>query len=298
VTTAPVFVDVRQVRRAADRAAAGYSAHAEIEREIGRRMLERLDYVTIEPAWIVDLGSGPDMATAALHERYRDAGILSVDLSERMLRAGEAERRGLRYLLPQFRSLFGGQRGSRKLCADAARLPVKSGIAQLAWSNLMLHWCNDPVAVIAETHRVLAVGGLAMFTTFGPDTLKELRNAFADGMTHTQRFIDMHDWGDMLVHAGFADPVMDMEVLTLEYESLDRLFGDLRAGGAGNAMQDRPRGLSGKASWRTARSRLDAARRNGKLPVTLEVVYGHAWKAAPKKTADGRAVIGFRKRPG
>jgi malonyl-CoA O-methyltransferase len=215
-----------------------------------------------------------------------------------MLRAAETERRRLRFMLPQFKSLFGGRRGARKVCANAARLPLKAGVAQLAWSNLMLPWCNDPVAVVAEMHRVLEVGGLAMFTTFGPDTLKELRAAFADGMTHTQRFIDMHDLGDMLVHAGFADPVMDMETVTLEYESVDRLFGDLKAGGAGNAMQDRSRGLSGKASWRAARSRLEAGRRNGKLPVTLEVVYGHAWKAVPRKAADGRAVIGFRKRPG
>ena len=293
----PLFVDERQVRRAADRAATRYAAHAEVEREIGRRMLERLDYVRIEPTWIVDLGAGPDMATAALAERYRDAGIVNVDFSEAMLRVADAERGRLRFMLPQFKALFGGGRNPRRVCANAAHLPIAAGRAQLAWSNLLLPWCNDPPAVIAEMHRVLEVGGLAMFTTFGPDTLKELRAAFDDGRTHTQRFIDMHDIGDMLVHAGFADPVVDMEMLTLEYESLDRLLGDLRRSGAGNAMQDRARGLTGKSAWQAMRTRVETGRRNGKLPVTLEVVYGHAWKAAPRRVADGRAVIGFRKRP-
>ena len=293
---APVFVDERQVRRNAQRAAAGYLAHAEIEREIGRRMLERLDYVKIEPSWILDLGAGPEVATAALQARYRDARVLSVDFSEAMLRAAEVPQERLRWMMPQLKSLFGGRSNSRKTVAHAAQLPFPGGFGQLVWSNLMLHWCNDPVAVVSEMHRVLEVGGLAMFTMLGPDSLKELKAVFADGQTCVQRFIDMHDVGDMLVHAGFADPVMDMEIVTLEYDSVDRLLSDLRASGAGNAMQDRLRGMSGKRCWQDVRVRLEATRRNGKIPLTLEVVYGHAWKAQPKQTADGRSVIQFRPR--
>jgi malonyl-CoA O-methyltransferase len=175
-------------------------------------------------------------------------------------------------------------------------MPFRSGSAQLVWSNLMLHWCDDAAATIGEFGRVLEVGGLAMFTTFGPDTLKELRAAFADGKTHTQRFTDMHDLGDMLVHAGFADPVMDMEVITLEYAEPARLFEDLRHTGAGNAMIDRARGLQGRHHWQAMLGRLAAMQRNGKLPVSLELVYGHAWKGAPKKTADNRSVIRFAER--
>jgi len=140
---------------------------------------------------------------------------------------------------------------------------------------------------------VLEVGGLLMFSTLGPDTLKELRAAFADGYAHTQRFIDMHDLGDMLVGCGFADPVMDMETLTLTYDDVDAMLGELRAAGSSCAMTARRRGLTGKGPWVEARAAYEAMRRDGKLPATFEIVYGHAWKAAPKQTADGRAIVRF-----
>ena len=287
-SSAPLFVDSRQVRRRFDRLAAQYNAHADIEREIAARMLERLDYVRIDPRLIVDIGCGTGEATAALRERYRAAQLLGVDFSESMLRAGQMQSSQLRWLLPFLKA----SRAPR-ICADAEALPLKAQSAQLVWSNLLLLWCNDPVAVIAEMHRVLAVEGLVMFTTLGPDTLQELRASFGDGRTHTQRFVDMHDLGDMLVHAGFADPVMDMEVLTLEYDKLDRLLLDLGRTGAGNAMLDRSSGLAGRGAWQRMRAAYEAKRRQGKLPVTLEVVYGHAWKGAPKKRPDGRAVVHF-----
>jgi len=282
------FVDERQVRRGFDRVASVYEQRATIEREIGSRMLERLDYVRIDPRLIVDLGCGPGVAYTALKERYPEAQIAGVDLSLPMLKAAEQSRRRLRWLMPFLRS-----KHLQKICANAALLPLKSASAQLVWSNLLLHWCDDAEAVIGEMHRVLEVGGLATFTTFGPDTLKELRGAFADGKTHNQRFTDMHDLGDMLVAAGFADPVMDMEVITLEYDDASRLFDDLRQGSPGNAMLDRSRGLGGRKAWQAMRERLEATRRDGRLPMTLELVYGHAWKGAPKRTADNRSVIQF-----
>ena len=286
------FVDERQVRRGFDRVAALYDAHAVIEREIGSRMLERLDYVRIEPQVVVDLGCGTGVAYSALRERYPKALIAGVDLSEQMLRAGERSRREWQdWLMPFLRGRGAGN--LQKIGGNAALVPIKTGCAQLVWSNLLLHWCDDATAVIREMHRVLEVGGLTTFTTFGPDTLKELRSAFADGKTHNQRFTDMHDLGDMLVHAGFADPVMDMEVITLEYSEPARLFEDLRRTGAGNAMLDRSRGLQGRQRWAAMLARLEVLRRNGKLPLTLELVYGHAWKGTPKKTADNRSVIQF-----
>jgi len=280
------FVDARQVRRAFSRAAAGYDAAAPIDREIGRRMLERLDYVKIEPQRILDLGCGTGAATLALQERYPDAELLAIDSAEGMLRGGRREGRALRWLLPFLR-----QKGARRLCADAAVLPLPTASAQFVWSNLMLPWVDDPLPVFHEIQRVLAVEGLLMFTTFGPDTLKELRGAFADGGVHTQRFADMHDLGDMLVESGFADPVMDMEILTVTYDSVEALCAELRASGATCAMTDRRRGLTGKTAWQEMRAAYETLRRDGRLPATLEVVYGHAWKGAPKKTADGRAIV-------
>jgi malonyl-CoA O-methyltransferase len=146
---------------------------------------------------------------------------------------------------------------------------------------------------LAEAQRVLEVGGLLMFSTLGPDTLKELRAAFADGYAHTQRFIDMHDLGDMLVACGFADPVMDMEVLTLTYADFDDLLGELRAAGSGCAMRARRHGLTGRQSWARVRAACEGLRRDGRLPATFEVVYGHAWKAQPKQAGDGRAIVRF-----
>ena len=155
--------------------------------------------------------------------------------------------------------------------------------------NLILQPCSEH----AEAHRVLEVGGLLMFSTLGPDSLKELRSAFADGYAHSQRFIDMHDLGDMLVACGFADPVMDMEVLTLTYDDFDDMLGELRAAGSGCAMKARRHGLTGRLAWIKARAAYESLRTNGKLPATFEVVYGHAWKVAPKQTADGRSIIRF-----
>ena len=147
-------------------------------------------------------------------------------------------------------------------------------------------------------HRVLAVGGLVSFTTFGPDTLRELRSAFtaADRATHVSRFVDMHDLGDMLVHAGFADPVMDMEMLTMTYADASAMMRDLKALGAHNATLGRPRGLMGRGRWRRMLDALDSTRRDGKLPVSFEVIYGHAWKPRPRATADGRAIVHFEPR--
>jgi malonyl-CoA O-methyltransferase len=145
---------------------------------------------------------------------------------------------------------------------------------------------------------VLQSEGLFIFSTFGPDTLKELRAAFArvDGAEHVNAFIDMHDLGDCLVHAGFADPVMEMEVVTLEYSTVMEVARDLQAIGARNSMPGRPRGLGGRHHWERVVAAYETQRRNGVLPATYEVIYGHAWKVPPKKTADGRQVIDFRPR--
>lgn len=271
----------------------GYGEADFLVREIDRRMQERLDYVSLQPGRIVDLGCSRGGSFAGLTARYPAAELIGVDLVPAMLASTDTPTAGWRRWLN-----LGRQTGPLRLAADATRVPLSSACASLLWSNLLLHWLDDPLPLFVEAHRLLAVDGLLMFSTFGPDTLKELRAAFADGRDHTQRFIDMHDLGDMLVGCGFADPVMDMEVISLTYSDLDALFADLRAAGGTCAMKSRARGLSGRQVWAAARAAYEAMRKAGKLPATFEVVYGHAWKVAPRKLADGRAIVRFDRPPG
>jgi malonyl-CoA O-methyltransferase len=285
------FVDSRQVRRNFARAAAsGYDAVAVLQREVGSRMLERLDYVKIDPGRVLDLGCGTGASLGALSERYANSQVLGADISEAMLQAGRKERSRLRWLLPFLRA---SRKASALVSADTLALPFTSGSMGLIWSNLMLHWLDDPVPAFREMHRVLNVGGLLMFSTLGPDTLKELRASFSDGYVHTQRFADMHDYGDMLLACGFADPVMDVEVLTMTYSSIDDLFRDLRQSGAACAMQARRHGLMGRSTWHAARAEYEKHISQGRLPATFEVVYGHAWKVQARKTADGGTIVRF-----
>jgi malonyl-CoA O-methyltransferase len=189
------------------------------------------------------------------------------------------------------------------VCADAARLPLAQASFGLVWCNLSLAWVADTMALFREFHRVLEPGGLLMFSAHGPDTLKELRGAFArsDAHPHVHAFADMHDLGDMLVAAGFAAPVMDMDMVTLTYADVRALLQDLRRSGQTNVMHARRRGMLGRGTWAKMVAAYEAERREGRLPVTVEIVYGHAWKgekrAAPR-TANGAATIEFDPRVG
>ena len=282
------FVDRQQVGRRFSRVAATYGEGDFFVREVDRRMQERLDYVTLQPKRILDLGCSRGGSFSGLATRYPNAELIGLDISPAMLSAGRAPRAAWQRWLG-----LGGNSDPLRLAADAANLPLVSRSAAMVWSNLLLHWLDDPIPALAEAHRVLEVGGLLMFSTLGPDTLRELRSAFADGYAHTQRFADMHDLGDMLVGCGFADPVMDMEVITLTYDDLDAMFADLRAAGSACAMKARRHGLTGRKAWANARAAYEGMRRDGRLPATFEVIYGHAWKAAPKQTPDGRAIVRF-----
>ena len=283
------FVDSRQVRRNFAQAAAGYDAVAILQREIASRMLERLDYVKIEPQRVLDLGCGTGAGLTALSERYPKAHVIGADFSEAMLRVGHRQRSRLRWLLPFLR----GNKTADLLTADARRLPFKSASVGLIWSNMMLHWLDEPLAVFREMHRTLEVGGLLMFSTLGPDSLRELRACFNDGHAHTQRFADMHDYGDMLIECGFSDPVMDVERLTMTYPSLTELFRELRENGAACAMLERRHGLMGRQVWQEACASYEKLAVDGRFPVTFEVVYGHAWKSPAKTMEDGRAIVRF-----
>lgn len=298
----PRDVDPRAVKRAFGRAAATYDAAAVLQREVATRLAERLDYVKIVPNTILDAGCGTGHAIGELGARYGQARIVGVDLALPMARAArERARRGrslLDRLLAPVRA-HGATPAPAFVCADVNSLPFQGVAFDLAWSNLTLQWVNDLPRVFAEWRRVLKVGGLASFTTFGPDTLRELRGAFAraDGHTHTNRFVDMHDLGDMLVGAGFADPVMEMEPLTLTYADPGTLLAELKALGATNATRGRPRGLTGAARWRRMLAAFERMRRDGRIPATFEVIYGHAWKGEPRKTAEGLPIVKLQRPP-
>jgi malonyl-CoA O-methyltransferase len=282
------FVDRQQVSRRFSRVAANYAEGDFFVREIDRRMQERLDFVNLQPKRIVDLGCSRGGSFPGLAARYPEAELIGLDVAPAMLTAGRTPRAGWQRWLG-----IGKNAEALRLTGDAANLPLKTRSTAIVWSNLLLHWLDNPIPALAEAHRVLEVGGLLMFSTLGPDTLKELRSAFADGYAHTQRFADMHDLGDMLVGCGFADPVMDMEVITLTYDDLDAMFAELRAAGSSCAMKARRHGLTGRNAWATARAAYETLRRDGKLPASFEVIYGHAWKVAPKQTPDGRAIVRF-----
>ena len=282
--------DKRHVRRSFGRAARSYDDSAVLQREVGARLLTHLDPMVIDPARVIDLGSGTGAHFAPLRERYPRAEIVGIDLAFEMLRESRGRASWWRRAM---------QATPRLVCADAERLPLSAGSAQFVFSNLTLQWCRHE-AVFPECARVLATGGLILFSTFGPDTLKELRAAFAgvDGSAHVNNFVDMHDLGDSLVAAGFADPVLEMETITLEYENVTAVARDLKAIGAHNVLPGRPAGLGGRGRWQRMEALYEHARRDGVLPATFEVVYGHAWKAAPKRTADGRQVVDFHARGG
>jgi malonyl-CoA O-methyltransferase len=268
------------MRAAFERAAATYDAHSVLQAEVGRRLLEHLEGIRLEPATIVDLGCATGASFEGLRARYPSAALLGLDLAHAMLRKAAAR-------TPWWRRALGAGRPAL-VCGDAHRLALAAGSAQFVFSNLMLQWCRAET-VFAEVARVLPAGGLFMFSTLGPDTLKELRAAFAAAgeRERVPAFVDMHDLGDALVHAGFADPVMEMEMITLEYATVDALVSELQAVGEAPDSGD----------WRAIGREYEKHRRGAALPASYEVVYGHAWKAAPKRLADGRQVIEFRSRP-
>ena len=271
-----------------------------LRREIASRMFERLSLIKIQPDRILDAGCGEGDDLMALGQAYSTAELLGVDISPTMLK--EARDRGkhsyslMRNFLSRWK-LKSLQRPSMKLaCAEFGALPLPASSINLLWSNLALHWHPQPHRVIREWSRVMRTDGLLMFSTFGPDTFLQLRQAYTSlGMIPpVLPFVDLHDYGDMLVAAGFADPVMDMEKLNITYSSVDKLFSDVRALG-GNPLVDRPNGLSGRQRWRELRQALERQKRSEEhISLTVEVIYGHAFLPRPKKTRSGESIIQFR----
>jgi len=280
----------REVRRSFDRAAHSYDENAFLQREIADRLFERLDYIKLSPQRVLELGCGTGYATTKLRARFAEADLLALDLAPAMC----AFARQKLPAQPLLKRLFATAARTDFICADAEAIPLATESVELIVSNLTLQWC-DVEHVARETARVLKPEGLFMFTSFGPDTLKELRSAFRaiDDKPHVNTFVDMHDVGDMLLAAGFADPVMDQEVITITYTELKTLLRELKGIGAHNVLPDRDDGLMGRGRWRELVAAYDRFRRDGKIPATYEVVYGHAWKPAfsKRKTIDGQQTI-------
>lgn len=265
----PYLLDKRTLRIYSQRCARRYDRNARVARELGARLLEHLEPVRIQPERVLDLGAGTGELAKNLCRRYRKSRVLALDLSESMLAVARAKRRRL-FSRQQF------------VCGDAERLPLRSGCVELVLSNAVLQFCSQPDAVFAEVLRVLAPGGLFMFSTLGPDTLVELKQSFArvDDLPHVHAFMDMHDLGDALMRAGFADVVMDSARLTADYQSVEELMQELRATGASNALSHRRRGLTARAKLERLIRAYEEQRRNGLLPATFEAVFAHAWKPA------------------
>lgn len=293
-------VDIRRVRELFSDP--GRSAESDfLRREIAGRMHERLALVKVEPRHVLDAGCGEGADLSALQQQYPAAQVLGVDASAPMLLQARARQTAglsaMNRLMSKFlpASIGGAGSGHALVCADFAQLPLKLNSVDMVWSNLALHWHPQPDRVFAEWRRVLRIDGLLMFSCFGPDTFKEVRNAFAavDQMPHALPFVDMHDYGDMLVDNGFSTPVMDMETITVTYDSAEQLMADVRAWG-GNPLFSRRRTLLGRSAWHRVLDALDRCRgENGKIPLTFEAIYGHAFRPAPTKISSGEAIIRF-----
>ncbi len=263
----PFILDRRAVRAAFDRASSTYDAAAVIQARVRLELLSRLEMIRIQPAVVLDLGCGTGLGTRSLKDRYRAATVIGLDAAPGMLRETKRHSGWLRPL--------------QRVCADVYQLPFRDGAVDMMFSNLLLQWCDDLDGALREIRRVLAPGGFFAFTTFGPDTLRELRHAWAaaDAGTHVSGFRDMHDIGDAVTRAGLAEPVLDVERLTMVYQDVAAISRDLKVIGARNATVARSRGLTGKGRWRAMTEAYESQRQAGLLPATYEVVYGAAWGA-------------------
>ncbi|HEX5340574.1 MAG TPA: malonyl-ACP O-methyltransferase BioC [Gammaproteobacteria bacterium] len=261
-------LDRRQIRKAFDRAAPGYDAAAVLQREIGSRLMERLELTSVMPARVLDLGCGTGHQLHTLSRRYPRAQLLGLDVAMGMLSA--ARRRQ------------GWFRRKPLVCADALHLPFAATSFELVYCNLMLQWCDDLDQVFGELRRVVRPHGLLLFSSFGPDTLGELRAAWreVDAFNHVNRFIDMHDIGDALIRAGFVEPVMDVEHITLTYADVRALMRDLKDIGAHNVTAGRAPALGGRRRIEKLAAAYERFRHQGRLPATYEVIYGTAWTPA------------------
>lgn len=271
-------LDRARVRENFGRAAASYERHDVLQRQVQADLLGRLDFYLQAPERIVDVGAGTGRGTALLKKRYPKAQVIAVDLAVPMLRAARTHQGLLRPFL--------------RVCGEATALPLPDHSVDVLHSNLCFQWIDDLPALFGECVRVLRPGGLLAFSSFGPDTLKELRAAWAavDQHSHVSRFLDMHDVGDAMLNAGLRGPVLDVDRYTLTYSEPRALLKELKGLGATHADAARERHLTGKSHYRGMLAAYEAMRVDGRIPATWEVVTAHAWGPPPgqaRRTPEG-----------
>jgi len=266
-------LDRARLRASFDRASASYDAVSGLQARIAAELLERLEPFRFTPGAVLDLGSGTGHVTRELKRRYPRARVIALDIAPGMLREARHHQRPWRRF--------------DRVCGDALRLPLRDGCIDLMFSNLMLQWCEPLAAALAEARRVLRSDGFFAFTTLGPDTLFELRNAWAeaDSYTHVNHFSDLHEVGDALVRAGLMEPVLDIDRIEVGYPDVLTLMRELKATGAHNVTAGRPRSLTGRARLARVQRSYESFRRDARLPATYEVIYGVGWGAAGRHAA-------------
>ncbi|MDX1812054.1 MAG: malonyl-ACP O-methyltransferase BioC [Gammaproteobacteria bacterium] len=269
-------IDKTWLRNSFSQSASTYNQVAVLQREVASRLIERLDFINLQPQSVLDLGSGTGYCSELLLERYPRASVFSVDIALGMLNYARSQKSWLKKL----------RQKQSYICGDAETLPIQDDQFDIAVSSLALQWCFDQTAVFENLYRVLKPGSLLMFATMGPDTLKELRQSWAavDDSAHVSGFFEMHDIGDALVRAGFADPVMDVERIQLTYQKVTDLMKDLKSLGSRNAVSHRSKALTGKAKFSGMQQAYEQFRKDDHLPATYEIVYGHAWIPEQKKS--------------
>ena len=268
--TSNELINKRRARDSFNRAATTYDKVAVLQREVANRLIERLDIIRAVPATILDVGCGTGDSTIKLYKRYKRAKLFALDFADQMLAVASSKQTWKQKLLKDNISY---------ICADAENLPFSDNSFDFVFSNLTLQWCTDLDHTFQEFNRILKPGGLLFFSTLGPDTLKELRQSWqqVDSNQHVHTFIDMHDIGDAMIRARLADPVMDVENITLTYDNTMTLMRELKELGAHNASEKRSHQLTGKQHLKLMEKHYEVFRTGNKLPATYEVVYGHAW---------------------
>ncbi len=276
-------INQQRVRQAFDGAAQTYDAAAVLQREVCWRLLEKLDIVRLKPAMILDLGAGTGQAIDGLQKRFHKAHVVAMDISEKMLL--QSAKRGSFFRKPSL------------LCADVSALPLADNSIDLVFSSLSLQWCNDLNLAMSEVLRILKPGGLFVFSTFGPDTLKELRISWQqiDNRTHVNDFPDMHDVGDALLQLRYAEPVMESEIITVNYSRVDDLMLDLKNIGANVTSDDHRQGLTTRNMLQQVRQTYEQFRTAEGLPASYEITYGHAWKSGQLSDSGVKSVHAFHR---
>ncbi len=255
------------VAHAFDVAAKEYDTFSLLQQTVVDRLVESFDLIKINPASILDIGSRTGYGSRKLKQRFKKAQFYQSDISGEMLKT--ARKQSSRYFSK-----------NHFLCADAAHMPIDDNQFDLVFSSLMLQWCNDLDQVFAEIKRMLKPGGVFLFASFGPDTLKELRECWqkVDDDIHVNAFVDMHDIGDSLIRNDMDAPVLSVEHIVLTYNDCKQLMNELKNIGAHNVNKGRRKTLTGKQRLNKVISHYETFRADNKLPATYEVIYGHAWR--------------------